>query len=69
MIITAKENIVLKRKDKSIEYEDVKIAEQRKTILLAIQHAMETRIRKDNISMYEHTPSREIKRWFELRRI
>jgi hypothetical protein len=61
--------VVIEGKDET-RYGDVQITtKQKKKILFAVQNAVETRIRKDNDSAYVNAPSREIKKWFEARRI
>lgn len=69
MIITNNSGKILKN-DKTIEGEDLQIAGQTKTKKTpVIQIVTETRIRKYGAQKYENAPSREIKKWFELRKI
>lgn len=80
MIIINKESAVFKRKDRTREYEDVQIVDvdelrepnaawMRRNPKKEKNFLVKTRIRKDNDSKYVNSPSREIKKWFELRRI
>ena len=65
---TNKEVIIFKVKDRTERYRTIKVVKKNKNIALAVQEAIYTRIRKNNPSIYENTPSREIKKWFESRR-
>ncbi len=69
MTIVNKEYLVIERKERAVEYGDIKIVADKNEILLTIQKVTETRIRKDNKSVFANSPSREIKKWFELRKI
>lgn len=60
MTIINKEYLVIKRKNKLVGYKNVQ---------LIVENAMKTRIRKDNNLVFVNAPSREIKKWFELRKI
>ncbi|MDP4039815.1 MAG: hypothetical protein Q8P57_04535 [Candidatus Pacearchaeota archaeon] len=67
MIIIKKE-MPLKIDNRIIRQRDEAIAVQ-KNKLPVVQIVTETRVRRDNASIYENTRSREIKKWFEARRI
>jgi hypothetical protein len=56
------------KKGKVVGYRDIHIAGMKNRPVQPIQKAIKTRIRKDYDSVYENTPSREIKKWFELRK-
>lgn len=69
-MISKKEQIVIyKIKDLKDKYEDMNVGFQKNKILLAVRNIIKTRIRKNNNTLYVNAPSREIRKWFELRKI
>ena len=67
MIIIKSKGKILKN-DKTIEGEDLQIAGQEDEMPL-IQYVTETRIRKYKDQKHDKFDSREIKKWFEARRV
>ena len=53
----------------SEKYRDIQKEIQKEESLLVVLPATKTRICKDYKSIYTNAPSREIKKWFETRRI
>ncbi len=60
MNTASKKDIFLKFKNKLAGHTEIQITKQKLT---------ETRIKKDNDLIYENSPSREIRKWFEIREI
>lgn len=69
MISVTKKYVSPIRRNNALERKDIQILKQNNARLLTIQNVIATRIRKDNSSIYVDVPSREIKKWFETRRI
>ena len=69
MININKRGIIHKRKDRAFGYGEAQIIKDESQVSPVIQIVTKTRIRKYLGSRYENAPSREIKKWFELRRI
>ena len=69
MIISGSKLLILKGDGKIEENSKILTVKQDKEIVLDIQIVTETRIRKNNDSTNVLSSSREIKKWFESRRI
>ncbi len=69
MIDTKNKFIVFKEIDWPVDNDDIQIVKQKDNIFSSVKKVIETRIRRDNASIYVGVPSRDIKKWFETRRI
>ena len=69
MIDITNENSFLRKIDDEAEYRNIQIKKQKEKLLLVFKEAIKTKIRRENDSRYNTTNSREIKKWFETRRI
>lgn len=69
MVISNNGLIFFKEQDTIAGDREIRIIKRRSKLPLDIQNAIKTRIRRDNDSKYHNLASREIKKWFESRRI